>query len=145
MNIYFAAAMRGGRDNLATNQQIAAYLARLGHDVLTLHVTNHDFERSEAELTDRQIFARDLKLLAQADVVVAEATTPSLGTGYEIADALHRGIPVLCLHRTDTAQPFSALIAGIPHPQYHCAGYAGDGWRAELEKFLHDVIRKNKP
>lgn len=138
MKIYFAAAMRGGRDNLATNQQIVAHLSRLGHDVLTLHVTNGNFEQGEAGLTDRQIYERDLRLLGQADAVVAEATTPSLGTGYEIAEALYRNIPVLCLHRSDTAQPFSALIAGIPHPRYRCVSYSGNAWRQVLESFLLD-------
>lgn len=139
MKIYFAAAMRGGRDNLTTNQQIVAHLARLGHEVLTMHVTQENFADQETEMTDRRIYDRDLALLAQAEAVIAEATTPSLGTGFEIAAALQRNIPVLCLHRTDTAQPFSALIAGIPHPRYRCEQYLGDGWKMTLENFLTHI------
>lgn len=141
MKIYFAAAMRGGRDNLKTNQQIVAYLAHLGHEALTLHVTDDDFTGSEADLTDEKIYQRDMQLLAQADTVIAEATTPSLGTGYEIAEALRLNIPVLCLHRSDTAQPFSALIAGIRHPRYQCMHYTEDNWRHPLNQFLAAVKR----
>lgn len=137
MRIYFAAAMRGGRGNLATNQQIAAYLAKRGHDVLTLHVTDDTFTQREADLTDREIYERDMKLLQQAEVVIAEATTPSLGVGYEIAAALHQGSPVLCLHRRDTNQPFSAMIAGITDPNFQLAPYTGDGWRRITAAFLN--------
>lgn len=63
MKIYFAAAMRGGRDNLKTNQQIVAYLAHLGHETLTLHVTDDDFTGGEADLTDEKIYQRDMQLL----------------------------------------------------------------------------------
>lgn len=137
MKIYFAAAMRGGRDNLATNQQMVAYLSSLNHEILNLKVTDEDFDAAETGMTDRQIYDRDMQLLQHADVLIAEATTPSLGTGYEIAEALHRGIPVLCLHRSDTAQPFSALIAAIPHPSYRCISYRGDGWRNHIDEFLN--------
>lgn len=138
MKIYFAAAMRGGRDNLATNQQIVACLAQDGHDVLTLHVTDNGFVQSEAELTDRDIYERDLRLLARADVVVAEATTPSLGTGFEIAEALRQGLPVLCLYRTDLVTRLSPLIAGNPNPRFTLAGYTADGWRKPLDRFLQN-------
>lgn len=136
MNIYFAAAMRGGRDNLKTNQQIVAYLARHGHDVLTLHVTADDFPGGEDELNDRQIYERDMRLLAQADVLVAEATTPSLGTGFEIAEALRHGTPVLCLYRTDVVTRLSPLISGNPNPRFTLAGYTADGWHQPLDRFL---------
>lgn len=136
MRIYFAAAMRGGRDNLATNQQIVAYLAQLGHDVLTLQVTHDDVVTREDELTDRQIYERDLKLLSQADALIAEATTPSLGTGFEIAEALRQGLPVVCLYRTDVVARLSPLIAGNPDPRFTLVGYTKDGWRQPLERFL---------
>jgi len=144
VRVYFAAAMRGGRDNLKTNQQIVAHLAQLGHEVLTPYVTQDNFANAEAELTNRHIDQRDMALLSQADVVVAETTTPSLGTGYEIAAALQRGISVLCLHRADTPQPFSALIAGISHSKFTLASYMENGWRQAIEKFLSGKSRHIK-
>lgn len=144
MKIYFAAAMRGGRDNLKTNQQIVAHLAHLGHDALTLHVTDDDFAGGEAEMNDKKIYQRDMQLLAQAEAMIAEATTPSLGTGYEIAEALRQNIPVLCLHRTDTAQPFSALIAGIQHSRYRCTSYTNDGWKKPVEDFLRQQSTEHR-
>jgi len=142
MKIYFAAAMRGGRDNLKTNQQIVAYLSQLGHEIMTLHVTNDDFVQRESEFSDRQIHDRDLRLLAQADAIVAEATTPSLGTGYEIAEALRRDIPVLCLYRTDMVPRLSPLIAGNPSPLITVVGYTSDRWQPILDTFLQVVARR---
>ncbi|MDD5110679.1 MAG: nucleoside 2-deoxyribosyltransferase [Patescibacteria group bacterium] len=142
MKIYFAAAMRGGRDNLKTNQQIVAYLSKLGHEILTLHVTNDDFVQSESEFSDRQIHDRDMRMLAQANALVAEATTPSLGTGYEIAEALRQNIPVLCLYRTDMVPRLSPLIAGNPNPLFTVVGYTSDRWQPVLDTFLQLVARR---
>ena len=50
----------------------------------------------------------------QADVFVAEVTNPSLGVGYELAQAEQRGKPVLCLFRPVNVQRLSAMIAGNP-------------------------------
>ncbi|MDO8560540.1 MAG: nucleoside 2-deoxyribosyltransferase [bacterium] len=141
MKIYFAAAMRGGRDNLKTNQQIVAHLVRLGHEVLTLHVTAEDILVREEERTDRQIFDRDMRLLAQADALVAETTTPSLGTGYEIAVALQQKIPVLCMYRRDLVPRLSPLIAGNSAAYFQAVGYVDDGWRPIVEGFLQQAGR----
>jgi hypothetical protein len=52
--------------------------------------------------------------LAQADLVIAEVTTPSLGVGYELALAEKRGIPCFCLFRQTSGVSLSAMIAGNP-------------------------------
>ena len=45
-------------------------------------------------MTPRQVYERDMAWLAECEAVVAEVTTPSLGVGYEIAEALHLRKPV---------------------------------------------------
>ena len=52
--------------------------------------------------------------LKSASCLVAEATTPSLGVGYEIARATEWGKPVLCLFRPEPGRSLSAMIAGSP-------------------------------
>ena len=77
--------------------------------VLTEHV---GAPRAEAALGEVEVHDRDLRWLRQADVLVAEVTTPSLGVGYEIAMAESWGKPVLCLLRPDSGRRLSAMIAG---------------------------------
>jgi nucleoside 2-deoxyribosyltransferase len=52
--------------------------------------------------------------LSACDLVVAEATTPSLGVGYELGWATILGKPVLCLYQATSGRPLSAMIAGSP-------------------------------
>jgi nucleoside 2-deoxyribosyltransferase len=56
------------------------------------------------------IYARDLRWLADCDLVIADVSVPSLGVGVEIAEAQHLGKPVWCLCREDVE--LSAMVAG---------------------------------
>ena len=105
--IYFAGSIRGGRDDAAVYLELVDELARHG-EVLTEHVATV----GEEELSDEEIFARDLGWLTSCDVVVAEVTTPSLGVGWEIGVAQERGIPVLCLFRPSEGRRLSAMLGG---------------------------------
>ena len=77
--------------------------------MLTEHV---GAPRAEEALGETEVHDRDLKWLREADVLVAEVTTPSLGVGYEIALAESWGKPVLCLFRPESGRRLSAMIAG---------------------------------
>jgi nucleoside 2-deoxyribosyltransferase len=138
MKIYFAGAIRGGRQDAALYRQIIGLLKERG-EVLTEHVGQEDPDGVESEMSDEAIYRRDMAWLEEADVLVAEVTVPSHGVGYEIARAETLGKAILCLHRPGAARPFSALIAGNPHVR--CEGYE----RTEqvmpiLETFLHDQV-----
>ena len=115
MKIYFAGAIRGGR------QDASAYHAMIAHlkthaEVLTEHVGNEALsDGGEHELSDDQIHARDVAWLGECDAVVAEVTAPSLGVGYELGVAEKLGKPVLCLF--DSGNPrfrLSAMLSGNP-------------------------------
>ncbi len=111
MNIYFAGAIRGGREDSALYFEIARLLAAYGH-VLTEHIGSADISAGGETLDDRHIHNRDLDWLRSADYLVAEVTTPSLGVGYEIGKATEWGTPVLCLFRPASGRRLSAMIAG---------------------------------
>ncbi len=112
MTIYFAGSIRGGRDDRARYADIVAILRQHGK-VLTEHVADSELSSyGEAQLNDSEIFHRDMAWLEQADVVVAEVTTPSLGVGYELARAEVAGKPVLSLFSEATGRPLSAMVAG---------------------------------
>jgi len=109
MKIYFAASIRGGRDDEDLYRALIIELARFG-TVLTEHIAHpRDVEWG---MTDREIYERDMGWLREADVVVAEVTTPSLGVGYELARAQQLGKRILCLFRPSSGRSLSAMISG---------------------------------
>ena len=113
MKIYFAGAIRGGRDDVALYFEIIELLGQYGQ-VLTEHVGNPELTGSGEVSDDREIHDRDLAWLKEADYLVAEVTIPSLGVGYEIGKATEWGKPVLCLFRPQSGRTLSAMIAGSP-------------------------------
>lgn len=111
MTIYFAGAIRGGRKDHALYLSLIEQLRTYGL-VLTEHIGDARLT-SEGESADSvAIHDRDLSWLKQAEYVVAEVTTPSLGVGYEIGKATEWGKPVLCLFRPGNNHSLSAMIAG---------------------------------
>src|SRR5712692_391559 len=111
MKIYFAGAIRGGREDAALYLEIVQLLRAHG-EVLTEHVAALDLSVLGESSDDRWIHDRDLAWLRAADCLVAEVTTPSLGVGFEIAKATEWSKRVLCLFRPSTGRTLSALIAG---------------------------------
>lgn len=114
MKIYYAAAIRGSNelDNSELNKRIIETLQIQGHEVLTEHIKD-DLIRvvGELNMTDKQIHDRDMKWVAEADLIIAEVSNPSLGVGYEIGRALEMGKQILCLCKTQ-ANRLSAMIRG---------------------------------
>ena len=111
MEIYFAASIRGGRDDRQLYERLITFLNQQ-HHVLTEHIGNPNLTADgETELSDQEIRNRDVAWLTASDVVVAEATHPSLGVGYELAMAEQLKKPTIILYRPQVAR-LSAMIAG---------------------------------
>ena len=111
MKIYFAGSIRGGRMYVKSYAKTIKFLGRFGK-VLTKHVgdenLSHFGEREHVE----KIFARDEKLLKQADFLVADVTQPSLGVGYEIAVAERMKKKIICLCRKSKIKRLSPMLRG---------------------------------
>jgi nucleoside 2-deoxyribosyltransferase len=113
MDIYFAGSIRGGQSDVALYAELIDMLDDHG-TVLTEHVGNESVQEDESQagMTDDGIHEQDVAWLRQADAVVAEVTTPSLGVGYEIGRSVELGTPVQCLYRPDSQHQLSAMIRG---------------------------------
>jgi len=111
VKIYFAASIRGGRDDWASYLEIVRQLREYG-EVLTEHIGDAELGAAGEDIGDRNIHDRDLGWLKSSDYLVAEVSTPSLGVGYEIGKATEWGKPVLCLYRPAAGGSLSAMIAG---------------------------------
>jgi nucleoside 2-deoxyribosyltransferase len=137
MKIYFAGSIRGGRDDVKIYEVMITWLRPFG-EVLTEHVGNLALsERGDDGPSDRHIHDRDMAWLSSCDLVIAEVTTPSLGVGYELGWAAALGKPVLCLHRTISGRPLSAMITGSPGIQ--TTSYSS---MDEAETVMREFIRK---
>ena len=87
MKIYFAGSIRAGRDDQDFYYSIINELGKYGQ-VLTEHIGNKSLsDQGEQGITDTYIFERDMNWVKEADLLVGEVTTPSLGVGYEIGQA----------------------------------------------------------
>jgi nucleoside 2-deoxyribosyltransferase len=111
MNIYFAGAIRGGRDDARIYRELIQLLKIYG-TVLTEHVGNETLLKEEQFLSENEIYERDMQWLEKADLFIAEVSTPSLGVGYELAAAEKLAIPSLCLFRRQQYKTLSAMISG---------------------------------
>lgn len=143
MKIYFAGSIRGGRDDAAVYEAMITWLKTFG-EVLTEHVGSPALsETGDDGPDDRSIHDRDMAWLAACDLVVAEVSMPSLGVGYELGWATALNKPVLCLHRTVSGRPLSAMIAGSPGIQ--SVSYSSmDEAKTILERFIRKTVEGSR-
>ena len=121
MKVYFAGSIRGGREDQQKYLELIDFISTKA-EVLTEHVGSHSIGKiGEDALDDIAIYERDMEWLEEADAVIAEVTTPSLGVGYELGVAEKLNKPTLCLfHEGKKDQTLSAMLAGNSNFQnYH--------------------------
>ena len=137
MKIYFSCSIRGVRHDPETPQLLIDHLKSHG-EVLTEHI-GQVTEEFEADISEVEIFKRDVAWLQETDVVVAEVTGPSLGVGYEIGIAETLGKPILCLYE-ETGKKISAMILGNE-------GLILRGYRelSEVYAYIDEFLNSYKP
>jgi len=79
--VYFAGSIRGGRDDQELYQSLITEIGKYAM-VLTEHIGKKNLEMGETNLTDAYIYERDMEWIREADLIIAEVSTPSLGVGY---------------------------------------------------------------
>ncbi len=139
MKIYFAASIRGGRQDQEKYHDLIRFLS-LKVEVLTEHVGDSLIGKTgESELKNQEIHSRDLRWLESADGVVAEVSTPSLGVGYEIGIAEKLAKPILCLFDASRKEHrLSAMISG--NPQFRTFYYHDlDQAKEEIVSFIDSL------
>ncbi len=140
MKIYFCGSIAGGRQSAAVYPVIVDHLEASGHSVLTKHVARPDVLRWEDVKTPQEVFGRDMAWLRECDAVVAEVTAPSLGVGYEIAEALHLRKPVLCVYREGVN--LTKLLTGNTEPGIAVLAYTSEAaMLGSIDAFLERVRR----
>jgi 2'-deoxynucleoside 5'-phosphate N-hydrolase len=116
MRIYLACTVRGERSGVLAGRAICERLQQLGHEVLTTHLLADNVDSAEAQLTEEQVYRRDLDWLSQCDVLVAEASGSSYGVGFEVGYVIGRaretGQRVWLVYDVARRHAVSRLISG---------------------------------
>jgi nucleoside 2-deoxyribosyltransferase len=121
MNIYFACSITGGRDDEDSYQLIVDSLLAAGHEIPTAHLSRSDVMSLEDVVDPVEVYTRDLDWIESCQALVAEVSTPSHGVGYEIASALSKDKPVLCLHQDGSR--VSKMLTGNINPNIKVCSY----------------------
>src|SRR5664279_6216711 len=122
MNLYFSCSLTGGRCDQPVYAALVAHLQALGHRVLTAHLAAEAVTAEDGGVSAEEVFERDTAWIRECDAVIAEVSTPSHGVGFEVAYALERGKPVLCLAQEGVR--ISKMLTGIRQAGFAFATYA---------------------
>lgn len=134
-NILFVGAIRGDRAHQPTYLEITTLLKKCG-TLLSDHVADETIsDYGETDLSKEAIYDREMESLKKCDVVVAEVTTPSLGVGYLIAQAVTAQKRVICLYHGEDTYKLSAMIKGSKDVKIYTYAQASD-----LEKIFADEL-----
>jgi NAD(P)-dependent dehydrogenase (short-subunit alcohol dehydrogenase family) len=127
MTIYLACTVRGDRSGVAAGRAICERLQHHGHEVLTTHLLADNVESAEAQISEAEVFKRDIEWLTGCDLLVAEASGSSYGVGFEVGYVLGRaarsGQRVVLLYNRGRQQAISRLITGNSDPACTTFGY----------------------
>ena len=139
MNVYFSTTLSKYRKLLPLTSDIARIIEDLGHTVTSKHVIKEETTEGEwqTRYNPEQLFEREMRRLATADVLITEATTPSYGAGFLIQSALVIGKPVLTLHYGEDMNKVPLMLRG--HRLINLHLYTEDTIRPLLKKFLEEV------
>lgn len=153
VKVYYSASVRGlafCKDILRRHFEI---LRDHNCEILTENIASKELVQQEEQMTDEQIFERDMMLINMCDVFIADVTTASLGVGFTVNEALSQKKPVLCVHMSKLEEDqfndcpnISAMIKGCKNITLKCY-YDNNSYEKCVTEFLRENIqsvRKHK-
>lgn len=102
---------------------------------MSWHVVDTGLENTESGMSEQEIFERDIGLIEESDLLLAEVTVPSIGVGYEVCHAIHKGTPVICMHKRGAN--VSSMVLGNIYDKIMVVEYSDV---SELETIIMDSI-----
>jgi nucleoside 2-deoxyribosyltransferase len=106
---YFCGSIRGGLQDVHIYKEIISVISEYG-PCFTEHVGDEEYLKKE-ELSDQEIYVKDMNWLKSSKAVIADVSTTSIGVGYELGIAQSLNLPTLVLFRESTHR-ISAMISG---------------------------------
>ncbi len=145
MKIFFNASLAGKGKYLKEYETIIKTMTRMGHTVYSEHIISRDAEkvRKQSNEEHERDYRRVREQIEKSDVMVVEATYPSIGVGHIISIALQNYKSVLILYRSPEAP--HGMLVGDPERLIFIRKYSPDQpekLKAILEKFLDNAKKK---
>jgi len=114
MKIYFSGSIRGGREHAEWYDFIVKQLAEYGEVISEFVADKSLTSYGSPNMTDKEIYNRDISFIKESDILIADVSVPSLGVGYEIAYAEKLNKKIFCLYNQKEDKKVSAMISGGP-------------------------------
>lgn len=111
MKIYFNASLLGKEKYLKEFKEIIKIFSELGHEVYSDHVMKRDYKKVNKQTREQHEadFQKARNQIQESDVMIVEATYPSIGVGHTMTIALEMYKSVLILYQNQTT-PHGLLI-----------------------------------
>src|SRR5947208_12576872 len=74
MRVYLGFTVAGNRSSVQAAKRLLSILQAMGHQVLTSHLVQGDAWGADRRVPPQEIFARDMKWLAECDIFIAEVS-----------------------------------------------------------------------
>jgi len=140
MRIYFGFTMAGDRSAVEAARRMVGWLEEMGHEVLTRHLVSDQAWETDRRISARQVYERDMRWLAEADLLVAEVSGSSFGLGYEAGYVLGATAKrVILFYRVEAGEKISRMITGNTHANCSLVPYAE---METVEAALRDLVGK---
>lgn len=146
MKIFFASPIRGDRSNLEMSKFIVELIKEFGHKVLTEHTVKEKERLMEIEnnFGHTNVYQRDMDWLKECDLMIAEASAPSFGVGYEAGYLLggvnssnKKNRKVIILYDKKIENSVSALTVGNTDSNAIVFGYESE---EDIRQFLKNYL-----
>lgn len=115
MKIYFSGSIRGGREHDEWYSFIVKELSLFGEVISEFVADKSLTSYGSLNMTDKEIYERDISFINECDIFIADITVPSLGVGYEIAYAEKLNKDIYCFYHHVEGKRVSAMILGCPN------------------------------
>lgn len=101
MKLCFVASIKGKREMEGDYEEVVRVMKKFGSKVFSDHVMKHSQEDIDSLDRDKKVefHKKVIDLIKKVDVVVAEATSPSMSVGYLISVALECSKPTVLLYK----------------------------------------------
>ena len=123
-------------------KKIVDVLQSMGHEVLTSHLLREDAWEGDRRLPPQEVFARDMRWLAQCDIFIAEVSGSAFGLGFETGYLLGATPKkTILFYERAVERKISLLIVGNTHPNCILAPYSR---LDELEELVQTCVSNRR-
>jgi len=138
MRIYCSGPISGNTDYQHFYLEIIKHVSLLNH---VAYSQLNKYFHTPKDITDTEIFMRDINWIEQSDLLIAEVSGSSTGVGYEISYTLYqKKIPVLALAHNNVKR-VTAMLTGCDNELLTLKRYSNEN---ELKQIISDFISTYK-